>query len=106
MMSLKVLTKMAVRVCVCLMPCCPCVVGGETLYFTNVKFFFFFPAPNASVTFVCVGADNRIKSCDRNTAGIYEVNEGQRRRERRCAPLMCVRVCVCTRMAQCAYRPD
>ena len=74
---------------------CLCVVGGETLYFTHVKlkFGFFFCPQTASVTFVCAGADNRIRSGDKNTAGIYEVNEGQRRRARRRAPP--ARVCVC-----------
>jgi len=38
-----------------------------------------FSPENTSVTFVCVCADNRIKSCDKNTAGIYEVNEGRSR---------------------------
>lgn len=60
------------------------VVEDERCYFVAAKLQF--QPRNSSVTFVCVGADNGIRSCDGSTAGIYEVNEGRCRRKRRGAP--------------------
>lgn len=54
------------------------------MYFTDVKLDF---EARERFCHICLCSDKRIKSCDKTTAGVYEVNEGQRRRRRHSAPL-------------------
>lgn len=76
-------------------------VGGgikTTTYSTDVELRFRRPEPLPSRLFVSP-LITALRAATKNTAGIYEVNEGQRRRRRRSAP-----ACVHTHTAPRIYR--
>lgn len=107
MMSLKVLTKMAVQVCVCvcnvMLPVC-CGRGNAVFHQRKVFFFFFLPSTLLSRLFVLVLITALRAATETPLAfmRLMKVSDD----ESGAALLLCVCVRVCTRMAHCAYRPD